>query len=224
MGCRPGSARISLFADRCDAGTRLGVELRRQGIRSGLLFGILRGGLVVARSAGAELELPAHGLAVLKIRAPRQDELAIGAVTATGPTHINKSSIDRLGVNRQYLDAELADRQRAARVLQRQFGVLDPGAITAADSVVVVDDGLATGATAIAAAACLSRLGGKELIIAVPVAPPSTVRLLLAAGFDRAVCLRTPADFYAVGQFYAQFLPVGQAQLRELAIGPKHLP
>lgn len=213
-----------MFADRCDAGTRLGVELRRQGHRSGLLFGILRGGLVVARSAGAELELPVHGLAVLKIRAPRQDELAIGAVTATGPTHINQSFIARLGVNRQYLAAELADRRRAARRLQQQFGMLDPGVIAAADSVVVIDDGLATGATAIAAAACLRRLGGQDLIIAAPVAPPSTVRRLLAAGFDRAVCLCTPDDFYAVGQFYAQFLPVGQAQLRELAIGPKPPP
>ena len=204
-----------LFLDRADAGERLGRRLLAEGLGGATLCGILRGGLVVAHHAGAVTGARIQAVAASKLRAPAQRELAIGAVTAAGPTFLDQFALDYLGVEPAYLAREIADRRRRAGADQKKFGSIEPGWL--ADVGVVVDDGLATGATAIAAGRLLRSLGAPRLVVAAPVAPRATLDKLLAGEFDAAVCLNAPSRFRAVGQFFASFESVSQAELDQLA-------
>ncbi len=201
--------------DRADAGERLGRRLLAEGLGRATLVGILRGGLVVAHHAGSITGARVQAVAASKLRAPGQPELAIGAITAAGPIYLDEIALERLGVEPEYLAREVADRRRQAAANQLRFGPVDP--LPMADVGVVVDDGLATGATAIAAGRLLRSLGAGRLVVAVPVAPPATLQKLLESEFDAAVCLHSPDRFWAVGQFFARFEEVDQAQLGKLA-------
>ena len=203
------------FRDRADAGARLGERLLAEGLGRYGVFGILRGGLVVAHHAALVTGGRLRAVAASKLRAPSQPELAIGAVTAEGPIYLDDSAIRHLEIDARYLNEEISDRRRQAAANQARFGRIESGRLPAVG--VVVDDGLATGATAIAAGRLLRSLGAARLVVAAPVAPPATLRRLAGGEFDDAVCLHAPRRFWAVGRFFARFEAVAEAQLEELA-------
>lgn len=203
------------FRDRADAGVRLGKRLLAEGLGQSGIFGILRGGLVVAHHAALATRAPVWAVAASKLRAPGQPELAIGAVTAEGPIYLDQTAIQHLQISRPYLEEEIAGRRRAAAAGQVRFGQIEPDRLP--EVAVVVDDGLATGATAIAAGRLLRSLGAARLVVAAPVAPRSTLKKLTGGEFDDAVCLHAPRRFRAVGRFFARFEAVSEAQLEELA-------
>jgi putative phosphoribosyl transferase len=197
-----------MFSDRVDAGLQLAqrlLPLKGHGPKP-VVFGLPRGGVVVAGEIAKALECPLDVLVVRKIGAPHQPELALGAVTdGERPQYVlNKELVDALGVSQVYLHAEIAAQFMEVRRRQEHYRHGRAGAPIAAHAVIVVDDGIATGATMRAALTALRRLGPARLILAVPVAAPESLAQLREL-VDEIICLHSPVNFMAVGRFYSNF-------------------
>ena len=177
-----------------------------------LVLGIPRGGVVVA----AELAAALHGhlgvLTAVKVRAPRNPELAVGAVAVDGIPLLDAELLVRLGVDAATGDRIVADAVEEVRRRQQAFGPVPP---VAGRVVVVTDDGVATGSTLRAALAQVSRGEPQRLVCAVPVGPPETIAAL-AASVDELVCPLQPHWFGAVGEFYEDFTQVSDEEVRGL--------
>jgi len=193
-----------MFTDRTEAGRRLGEELIERGVEADIVLAVPRGGLPVGGAVADALGLPLDIVAAKKIGAPHNEELAVGAASADGSVWLNESLINQLGVTDEYLQEE---RERAAKVAREKEERYRGGRIGEAIEnrrVIVVDDGVATGATT---TACLRRVkaeGADSVILAVPVgAAESVARLEKEA--DEVICLEIPDWFGAVGQFYERF-------------------
>jgi putative phosphoribosyl transferase len=195
-----------VFADRSDAGHRLGAALRERGLAEpgAIVAGIPRGGIVVAAEVARELDLPLGAVVARKLGAPTQPELAIGALGPDGTPLFDESLVQRLRVSEQWL-THVVDQERAelASRIENFPAVLGRDDVTD-KTVIVVDDGVATGATAAAVGAWLGHAGAARRVLALPVAPSSTLRRLEQA-YDEMVVLAQPAHFIAVGQWYRDF-------------------
>jgi putative phosphoribosyl transferase len=198
----------SMFRDRRDAGRQLALRLAhlKSAQPAPIVLGLPRGGVVVAAEIARELGAPLDVLVVRKIGAPHQQELAIGAVTdGTSPqTVLNDELIDLVGVDPQYIEAEGARQLDEVRRRQQMFRHGREPAAIEGRTVVVVDDGIATGATVKAGLIALRRAHPARLILAVPVAPPETLEDMVSL-VDEVVCLLAPANFAAVGRYYENF-------------------
>ena len=203
-----------LFEDRRDAGHQLGLRLRKLGLTDPVVLALPRGGVPVAAEVAALLEAPLDLVLVRKIGAPGHEELAAGAVVdgAQPELVLNPEVIGSFGIDDAYLAAEQArqlveiERRRALYLAGRPR----PG--LAGRVAIVIDDGIATGATVRAALRAVRRAGPAELILAVPVAAASILRRL-EAEVDRIVCLHAPKDLMAVGQFYRDFHQLDDAEV-----------
>lgn len=179
------------------------------------MLGVPRGGVVVAAEVAVALEGELSVVVARKIGAPLSPELAIGAVAADGGRVVDELLASRLGVTESDLDV-LAERA-AARV-RRTLAVLGEHPEVSGRRVVVVDDGVATGATLRAALGYVRRLGPEWLVCAVPVGPPSTVDLI-AAEVDEVVCPLQPEHFRAVGEWYRDFTQTSDEEVGALLAG-----
>jgi predicted phosphoribosyltransferase len=200
-----------LFRDRRDAGARLAQVLARRPGWNPVVLGIPRGGVVVsaeiARVLGAD-----HGITVArKISAPRMAELAIGAVSSDGVVYLDEDLVEQTRARSAYLDSEIAHEITEARRRDAAFGADRRPPLSGRD-VIIADDGVATGATAIAAIRSARRQGASRIVFAVPVGPPRTL-MALEDEADEVVCLHADPDFYAVGQFYDDFEAVSDAEV-----------
>ncbi|NLW99558.1 MAG: phosphoribosyltransferase [Actinomycetales bacterium] len=195
----------ALFADRSDAGRQLARAVTKVSAgRSPLVLALPRGGVPVALEVARALDAPLDVLVVRKLGMPGYEELAMGAIAGGGAEVINEDVVRSYGVPeaaiqavREREQAELARRERAYR------GDRPPLHLRGRD-VVVVDDGVATGATIRAAVAALRQAGVGHITVAVPVAAPDVARQL-AREADELVCLALPEPFGAVGRFYDRF-------------------
>jgi len=190
-----------MFADRIDAGRQLAAKLQAfKGAAETFVLGIPRGGVIVAAEVASALGLPLDVAIAAKVGAPGNPEYAIGAVAADGEVTANP-----LG---GYSEAEVrAHAQAAYEKVRSQLAMWrsgQPELDIEGCTILLVDDGLATGLTARAAADWLHREGAVTVVLAVPVAPPGTVRELRGHA-DEVVVVETPAGFSAVGQFYSSF-------------------
>lgn len=202
-----------MFKDRIDAGRRLAESLAAfAGRRDVLVLALPRGGVVVAAEVAARLGAPLDALIVRKIGHPWQPELAIGAVAETGAVIYNKEVMSSWSVTEEYVHAELARQEGEIRRRQQLYRSGRALALVSGRTVIVVDDGIATGATMRAAIEALKRDRPRELITAVPVAPPDIVAELRTIA-DRFVCLEMPRSFLAVGNFYEDFPQVDDAEV-----------
>lgn len=193
-----------MFQDRTDAGRRLADLLVDEGVEADIVLGIPRGGLPVARPVADALGAPLDVVVASKIGAPDNPELAVGAVASDGTVWYNDDLLDRVGASKSYLDRERERETEIAREkLERYRGTDDPPDVEG-ERVVVVDDGLATGATTIAALRQVRDAGAARVVLAVPVGSPDSVERLRAEA-DEVVAVETPARFGAVGQFYRDF-------------------
>lgn len=205
-----------VFKDRKEAGVLLAEKLKGfKGQPDVIVLALPRGGVVtgfeVARSIGAPLDV----LIVRKIGFPGQEELAIGAVSETGTVVLNRNIIDPYHVSEEYIKKEV-ERQKgeiARRIDKYRGGKSLTG--LGGKTVILVDDGVATGATIKAAIETLKHERIKKLVIALPVAPPGTARELEAMA-DKFICLETPEFFMAVGSFYHDFRQVEDEEVVEM--------
>jgi predicted phosphoribosyltransferase len=196
-----------LFEDRRQAGRVLGEEVARLELNDPIVLGLPRGGVVVAAEVADALGCELDVLVVRKIGAPFQPELALGAIAEGGVKIFNRELMRQL---RQSEDDLAATVEREQAELERRVAAYrqekDRPDIEGRD-VVVVDDGLATGATAQAAGQVVTAMGAGRVVLAVPVGSPDTVKRL-SEYFDEVVCPVTPSMFMAIGQFYRDFRQV----------------
>ena len=199
-----------MFDDRTDAGERLAAELERRGLEVDVVLGIPRGALPVARPVADALDAELDVVVARKLGAPGNPELAIGAVASDGSVWHNDALIAQLGVSTDYL--EEIEREEAENARQKADRYRDGASMPdlEGERVAVVDDGVATGATAIACLRQVHEAGAEHVVLAVPVGSPQSVDEL-ASEADEVIALQTPADFRAVGQYYRQFGQVSDA-------------
>ena len=199
-----------MFRDRTDAGGQLAAELKGRVPEDALVLGVPRGGVVVAAEVARELGLELDLVVVRKIGAPGNPEYAIAAVDEDG----NVISGDSAYADEEYLRrAAEAGRAEIARRLRAYRGDR-PAARIAGRVVVVVDDGIATGRTLLAAVASLRRRGAARIVVAAPVAAIAAARDIGRVA-DEVIVLDKPPDFYAVGQFYHYFDQTSDAEVIE---------
>jgi predicted phosphoribosyltransferase len=206
-----------IFRDRLDAGERLAAALRHYQDESGtVVLGIPRGGVAVARAIAVALHLPLGICPVRKLGAPENPELAIGAVDDLGVIVLDHKLSRHLGLtDDDLLDAAAQQRQELAQWLSGLGANVVPP--LEGRTVILTDDGVATGYTARAGVASLRRRGARRVVLAVPVAPPDTAAVL-AALVDEFVCLVTPEPFYAVGNFFEEWPQVTDDEVRALLL------
>ena len=205
----------TLFRDRVDAGVQLAAALERYQGQDVLVLGIPRGGVVVAAEVARRLGAALDVIVARKLGAPISRELAIGAVTADGERYLNEDILRELGVTERYLQRVTEEEQAEARRREERFRAGRPPARVAGRTVILVDDGLATGATMRAAVRSVRRHGPARLVVAVPVGARETCEELRAEA-DEVVCLYQPEPFWAVGAHYQHFEPVDDATVQEL--------
>jgi putative phosphoribosyl transferase len=208
---------VAMFLDRVEAGRQLAEALSDlcDSPDPIVVLAIPRGGVIVAREVARALHAPLDICLTHKIGAPGNPELAIGAVADDGTTLLDQFLIHGLQAPRQYVEAELqywktelARRAGAYRRGRERLPVVDRVAI-------VIDDGVATGSTLIAALRSMRAAGAKSLIAAVPVGPRDMIERVLSREADRVVCLCAPYEFYAVGAFYQHFEQVSDEEVIE---------
>lgn len=204
-----------VFKNREEAGRLLAKALRDYKGHDVVVLAIPRGGVVVGYYVAEELGCPLDVIVPRKLGAPLQPELAIGAVAEDGTTVLNEDLIESMGIPQQYIERKI--REEVAEI-KRRVSLYRSGreAIPVKDKIVIlVDDGLATGATMRAAINYIKKFGPKVIVVAVPVAPPEVVRSLRRE-VDKVVCLSTPEPFFAIGQFYEEFEQVEDEEVIRL--------
>lgn len=192
-----------MFRDRTDAGEQLAAHLQERGVEADIVLAIPRGGLPLGRAVADALGAPLDVVVARKLGAPTNEELAIGAVASDGAVWLNDALLDELGVSDDYVAAERERAARAAREKRDRYRG-DHTPTIEGRRVVLVDDGVATGATTRACLRQLRDLGAARVVLAVPVAPADVLDDL-AAEADEVIALQTPDPFRAVGYHYEQF-------------------
>lgn len=202
----------SLFRDRLDAGKRLSELLRDLKDEKCAVIAIPRGGVVTGYVIASELNASLDVTVPRKIGAPGDPELAVGAIAEDGTIYVEESIVSALGIREDWIRVEA---ERELEEVKRRIMVYRGGKPLPDLSeyvVIVVDDGVATGATMIATARFLRKMNSRKLVIAVPVAPPEILPKL-SLEVDEVRCVETPSPFFAIGQFYHDFSQLSDSEV-----------
>ncbi len=211
-----------LYKNRRGAGKELASSLTEYARQDDVIIVALpRGGVPVAYEIADILNVPLDVLLVRKLGVPGHEEFAMGAIAWGNVQIINQDTVQQLGISKeaiqQVIDKETQDLHRRNRLYRND----QPLPQIKGNRVIVVDDGLATGATMKAAISALRQLGANEIVVAVPVASPSTCRELGKIA-NKVICLRTPEPFYGVGQWYQDFSQTTDQEVENLLSHAKH--
>ena len=205
-----------LFRDRADAGRQLAARLAGYADRPDVLvLALPRGGVPVAFEVAQALDAPLDIFLVRKLGVPGHEELAMGAIATGGVRVLNAAVVHGLGIPEDVLATVVAQEEHELQRREQLYRSGRPAPEVAGRTVILVDDGLATGSTMRAAVAALRRRQPARLIVAVPVGSQETCAEL-GAEADEVVCAHTPEPFYAVGIWYADFAQTTDAEVRDL--------
>jgi putative phosphoribosyl transferase len=198
-----------------DAGRRLAERLRHLRDEDVVVLGLPRGGVPVAAEVARALDAPLDVIVVRKLGLPAQPELAMGAVGEGGTLVVNERVLHRAHVGAaEFAEVESRERAEVQRRALRWRGSR-PRLSLAGRTALVVDDGIATGATVRAACGVAREQGAARVVLAAPVCSPDTA-CALRAEVDELVCVETPRSFFAVGRYYTDFRPVSDDQVAEV--------
>ncbi|MBI4835002.1 MAG: phosphoribosyltransferase [Planctomycetes bacterium] len=203
------------FADRADAGRALAEELKKYKGKNTVVLGIPRGGLIIAREMAHALEAELDMVFSRKIGLQDNPELAIGSISEDGKLFLNKNLIDETDTESSYIKWE---KERQSAEIARRVALyrkILPKVPLKGKTVIVTDDGIATGATMQASLWSARQEHPQKLIAAIPVGPEDTL-IRLADDADEMICLRAPYPFMAVGRFYLSFDQIDDAELMEI--------
>ncbi len=205
-----------LFLDRSDAGRKLAAALSRYAGNTNVhVLGLPRGGVPVAFEVALALRAPLDVFIVRKLGVPSQPELAMGAVATGGVRVLNQEVIAQLGIPPDVVDHVAAVEQIEIERRERSYREGRPAPTLEGRIAILIDDGLATGSTMRAAAAAVRLQRPASTVIAVPVAAATTLEVLRGDA-DEIVCLATPSQFFAVGQWYRDFAQTSDGEVRNL--------
>ncbi len=205
-----------MFRNRREAGRALGTELGAYTGRDNVVvLGLPRGGVPVAFEVAHVLDAPLDVFLVRKLGAPGQEELAMGAIASGGVRTLNPSVIDSLRISPEEIDRTARSEERELRRREISYREDRPPLDLEGRIVILVDDGLATGSSMRAAVEAVRKFAPERIVVAVPVAPPSTAREMRRIA-DDVVCVATPEPFYSVGRFYEEFEQTTDEEVRDL--------
>ncbi len=203
------------FLDRRDAGRRLAAELKPLAEAHPVIVALPRGGVPVGFEVARELHAPLEILAVRKLGAPGNPELGVGAVAEDGSGVLDARSATALGMTAAMLERAVETEARELRRRVETYRQGRPAIDVAGRTVIVVDDGLATGLSDLAAVRALRKRGAREIIVAAPVGSSESLALL-AEEADRVICLEVPPRLLGVGRWYVDFTAVSDEQVLSL--------
>jgi len=192
-----------MFDDRADAAGKLSQRLMRYRSEAPLILGIPRGGVPMARAIADALHADMDVVLVRKLGAPGNTEFAIGAIEEGGWWFVSPEA-EKAGADAAYLERERSRQLDIIAARRARYSGHRPRMDPSGRTVILVDDGLATGATMLAALHAVRRQGAARVVCAVPVGPPDTLAEV-ARHADELVCLEAPAIFHSVGQYYRRF-------------------
>lgn len=205
-----------IFKDRKDAGEKLAEKLKKyKNDPNAIVIGLPRGGVVVAFYVAQKLNLPLDIIVSKKITPPQEPELAIGAVNDLGETILDQNLISLLNVSPEYLKKELEIKQKEAR---RRLNLYRPNLSPLNlknKTIIIVDDGIATGSTMEMAIKTAKKNGAKKIIVAVPMSAQDAIEKLKKE-ISEIICLDIPTSFMGIGQFYENFAQTSDDQVIEL--------
>jgi predicted phosphoribosyltransferase len=205
-----------LFPNRTEAGRQLARKLTAYANRPDVLvLALPRGGVPVAYEVARALNAPLDVFLVRKLGLPGRPELAMGAIATGGVRVLNESVVRALGIPDQLIDSVAADEGRELERRSRHYRGGRPAPGVEGRTVILVDDGLATGSTMRAAIAALRQQGPARIVVAVPVGAPETCAEFQEEA-DEAICARTPEPFFAVGRWYGDFSQTTDQEVRNL--------
>jgi putative phosphoribosyl transferase len=205
----------SLFEDRHQAGEALAAVLATLELHDPVVLALPRGGVPVGFEIAERLDAPLDLLVVRKLGVPGHEELAMGAISSGGARVLNTDVIESLGISPATIERVTAREQRELERREQYYRGRRPPTPIRGRSVILVDDGLATGATMRAAATSLRERGPRSIIAAVPVGAASSCAML-QSDVDQVVCLAQPEPFYGVGLWYRVFDQTSDEQVRDL--------
>jgi predicted phosphoribosyltransferase len=207
---------MALFKDRFDAGRKLAQQLTEyKGQDNLLVLGLPRGGVPVAFEVAEELNAPLDIFLVRKLGLPGHEELAMGAIASGGVRVLNEDVINSLDIPPRVIDAVAVREQEELERRAREYRGDRPADPIRGKTVILVDDGLATGSSMLAAVEALRLQRPAKIVVAVPIAPPETCERV-AEEADQVVCAATPEPFFGVGLWYQNFTQTSDAEVRRL--------
>lgn len=205
-----------MFQDRIDAANQLLPKLEKyKGNKDAILLAIPRGALEMGAVMRDALKLPLDIVVTKKIGAPGNEEYAIGSVGPDGSTQVNEAVMADYGISQSYIDSEAKHLKEAIQKRYQTYRGTSELPKLKDKIVIVVDDGIATGFTTLAAVQYIRRQNPKKIILAVPVSAQDSYETLKKE-VDELICLQTPANFFAVGQFYQNFPQVSDKEAIEI--------
>ena len=213
---------MTYFSDRSEAGKRLAEQLISHAHEPDLVvLGLPRGGVPVAAEVAQQLDVPLDVFTVRKLGLPGHQELAMGAIATGGVRVLNGDVVNSLRIPDHVIEQVTAEEYRELQRRERAYRDDLPPPEVEGKVIIVVDDGIATGSTMLAAVSALRKLSARQIIVAAPVIPRSTCDTL-ARYADTVVTVLAPIDFYGVGQWYEDFSQTSDDEVRELLEQARH--
>lgn len=201
-----------IFLDRMDAGQKLTDSLYKFKDEDVIVLAVPRGGLAIAYDTIKRLGFKWDLIIPRKIGAPHNKEFAIGAVSVDGSYFINHDYVKMLGISQEYIEKEVSEQTEEIKRRMQEYRGVDTFPEVKDKTVIIIDDGIATGFTILAVIKAVKKQGAKKIILAIPVGPRETIEEFKEL-VDQVICLYIPEEFYAVGSYYENFEQVAEEEV-----------